>query len=287
MGTKQTIQLKKNKHTNDSFQDPHTHGANKKNPKHKHTQRSDEYSLLVAEVVQVNVVHESIVTGWRRWEWGILPGSPLDWVLARYLLEQVLLNLLHTTSPTTLPLNVSKGYPLPGLHAVEALIICSHPGAILGLGSQVLLLELEMMVEELLVLEIQLLELMSEVVLGWKCGATTPILIGGVVWGGVGGSSVSIIGMVILSGSILRNCGLIHRRERWWRKPLNPLDAAHDSQQVHLRDHLFSGNRSVSLLCAILIGDLEIGCQAGDEWGAVEGRFKKARLAAHLGSIRR
>ncbi|CAL1407916.1 unnamed protein product [Linum trigynum] len=130
----------------------------------KHTRRGDEYRLLVAEVVKVDVVHEGIITSWRGWKWGVLPGSPPDWLLSQYQLEKVLLDLLHTTSPATLPLDVSKGHPLLGLHAVEALIICSHLGVIFGLVSRELMLELEMMLEELLILEIQLLELVSEVV---------------------------------------------------------------------------------------------------------------------------
>ncbi|CAL1382302.1 unnamed protein product [Linum trigynum] len=133
-----------------------------------------------------------------------------------------------------------------------------------------------MMLEELLILKIQLLELVREVVLEWKRRATTPMLIGALVGGGVVGSNVHILG-----GSILRDRGLILRRvvgNGGNRKALNPLDTAGDPQQVHLRERLFSETPSATLLCAILIEDLEIVGQTGDEWGAVEGRQSLSTL---------
>ncbi|CAL1400678.1 unnamed protein product [Linum trigynum] len=65
------------------------------------------------------------------------------------------------------------------LHPIKTLIISSHPGPVLDMVSRILLLELELMVEELLILETQLLELVSEVVLARESGTATPVLEGG------------------------------------------------------------------------------------------------------------
>ncbi|CAL1389260.1 unnamed protein product [Linum trigynum] len=115
------------------------------------------------------------------------------------------------------PSRCEPGSPLLGLHRLEALSIGIHPGLILDLVSRVLLLELKVMVEELLILDTQLLELVSEVVLGWESGTATPVIEGGMA-GSI--SSVHVLGVDILSGLILRNIGLVLRWEWWSRKPL-------------------------------------------------------------------
>ncbi|CAL1381568.1 unnamed protein product [Linum trigynum] len=207
----------------------------------KHILRGDEYRLLIAKVVKVDDFHEGIISGGRGWKGRFLPGSPPDWLLTRYQLEQVLLDLLHMPRLGLLPLDVSKGHALLGLHTVKALIIGSHPGLILGLVSRVLLLELEMMVEELLILEAQLLELVSEVVLGWESRTATPVPEGGQA-GGV--SIIHILRVDILNSLILRSIALVLRGDLRFTKPRDPLDAALDSQQVHTLDRVFAKDTS-------------------------------------------
>ncbi|CAL1354619.1 unnamed protein product [Linum trigynum] len=167
-----------------------------KSLKQKHTLSGDKYRLLVAKVVQIDVFHEGIIISWWRWKWRVLSRSLPDWLLAQYQQEQVMLDHLHTPRSGPLPLDVSEGHSLLGLHTAKELVISIHPGLILGLVSRVLLLKLDMMVEELLILETQLLELVSEVVITWESGTATPVLEGGLAGSS---SSVHILGVDILS----------------------------------------------------------------------------------------
>ncbi|CAL1411065.1 unnamed protein product [Linum trigynum] len=133
--------------------------------------------------------------------------------------------------------------------------------------SRILLLKLHLIVVELLILETQLLELLSEVVLSGEGGPATPILEGG----GAGGSSIiHILGMDLLISRTLGNL----RQDLLWdlrlRKPLDPHNTPHFSKQVHFTDRKPAKGTGVSLLCAPLQGYLEVVFQVGDEGSAVE-----------------
>ncbi|CAL1388131.1 unnamed protein product [Linum trigynum] len=118
-----------------------------------------------------------------------------------------------------------------------------------GMVSQILLMELELMVEELLILETQLLELVSEVVLAGESETATPVLEGG----GTGGTNViHILGVDILISRILMNLQLVLRWDLRLRKPLDPLDSSLFSKQVHARYRIFAKDIGVPLLCAAL-----------------------------------